>query len=156
MSKRRLKMKKIFTAILLCVWIMAACTTSSYSQPTGISASDVAGAPTEYCKVLKEPDPAFLGGWKVVYNRYVPKTAEYMKDFVEFYLVKHGDKYGIYFYRAKSEGEEKIYRGWREWTINGDEIFSETGVKFIAKDGQAFYSWKNDKPVQMTRIEGLR
>lgn len=57
---------------------------------------------------------------------------------------------------GQSPREKRRSTGVREWTINGDEIFSETGVKFIAKDGQVFYSWKNDKPVQMTRIEGLR
>lgn len=140
------------------VFVALAAFAPARAEQAGISASDVAGAPSELAKVQKEPDPALMGGWKCVYQRFRPKTGEYDPEPVEFYLAKFGDKYGIYFYRSKPEGGGKVYRGWRDFTINGKEITSDTGVRFFTQDGKVFFSWEQgqkDKPAEMTRIPGL-
>ena len=141
-------------ALLTCVLLIfgAACAWAQGS--TGISPADIKG-PTEFCKVTKEPDPVLLGGWQCEYENYVSKLSTTRTEPVQYYLVKQGDKYAVYFYRFKAGvGNEydKVYRGWREFTINGSEIVSETGVRFFARDGEVFYSWQNDKPVKMTKL----
>jgi hypothetical protein len=121
-------------------------------ETKGISALDIAGKPDVFCKVTKEPDPLLMGGWKCMDHRYNMRIHKYVDEQVEYWLVKSGDRYALYFFRAKPE--EKTYKGWRECTINGSTITSRTGFKFFAQDGQVYYSWEGNKPTKMTRIEG--
>lgn len=120
----------------------------------GITRADIVG-PDKFCTVLKQPDPALLGGWKCVHENYVSKLAEYRPEPVQFYLAKFGDRYALYFYRSKKATDQETYHAWKEWKIDGDQITSSTGVRFFVKDGAVYYSWKDDKPTQMSRIEGL-
>jgi len=150
-------MKKLCLACIAAGFVFMICALAG-AQEGGISASDVAGTPSEFAKVEKAPDPALLGGWKCVYQRFRPKTGDYEAEPVEFYLAKYGDKYGLYFYRSKPEGGGKVYRGWREFTIDGKEITSDTGIRFFTEGGKVFFSWERgqkDKPAEMTRIPGL-
>lgn len=116
-----------------------------------IRSRDVAGEPTAYCKVVHDPNPVFMGGWKCGYNRHVAGTQEYDYNPIAFWLVKKDGKYALYFYRA-TRGGAKRYVGWRDWTINGDEIYSGTGVRFVAKGGEVYYIWRDQKPEKMTRF----
>lgn len=121
-------------------------------ETKGISPQDVAGKPDVFCKVTKEPDPLLMGGWRAVHHRYDMKLHKYVDDPVEYWLVKQGDQYGLYFFRIKPG--EKTYKGWRECTINGGVITSRTGFKISVQNGEVLYSWEGDKPTKMTRIEG--
>jgi hypothetical protein len=124
------------------------------SEQEGITRADIA-APDKFCTVLKEPDPALLGAWKCVHDNYVSKLATYRPEPVQFYLAKFGNGYALYFYRSKKATDGEVYRGWKEWKIDGDQIVSNTGVRIFTKDGAVYYSWQNDKPTQMSRIEGI-
>lgn len=138
-------MKKIGLGMVL-LFIFVGCSNMSV-----IRSKDIAGTPTAYCKVTKEPDPLLIGGWKCGYNRYFADSQEYDFNPIAYWLVKKDDKYALYFYRA-TRGGAKRFVGWRDWTINGDEIYSDTGVRFVIKDGDVYYIWKDQKPEKMTRF----
>ncbi|MCU0574568.1 MAG: hypothetical protein MUC41_16475 [Syntrophobacteraceae bacterium] len=117
-----------------------------------IRPGDVAGAPDPPMTVAQEPNPLLLGHWGCTHVTTVLKTGEKFNEPIEYWLVKKGDQYGLYFYRHK-RGGEKRYRGWRAWTINGDRIVSEVGVTIFVKDGEVYYDWKSDPPTRMTRLD---
>lgn len=142
-------MKKVSYSVLL-LWILVGCATTP--EVKGIKPQDIAGRPSVFCKVLAQPDPLLIGGWQCIHHRFIPKLGAEELDPVEFWLVKYGDQYGLYFYREKAGGD-KIYRGWREWTINGNEIRSETGVRLFTQEGKVYFSWQRDKPTLMTPLE---
>ncbi len=150
-------MKKMYVALMTTALLFVACAFAAAGQSGGISPSDVAGTPTAFCKVLKEPNPILLGGWRGVHNRWISRASRFELDPVEFWLKKYGDKYAIYFYRSKAAGGDKVLKGWRSWTINGDQIYSETGVKLFTQNGEVFFSWERatkEKPTKLTPIPG--
>lgn len=119
-----------------------------------IKPQDVAGAPKAYCKVIKEPDPLLMGGWQCVWAFYIQKLHEHDTNPVEFWLIKRDNRYALYLYRTKDGGRKK-YIGWRTWTINGKEIYSETkDMRFFTEGGEVFFKWKQEKPIKMSRIQG--
>ena len=116
------------------------------------SASNLGGSsekPDVFCRVTKEPDPALMGSWKCMFERKLEEGG-WDTDPVEYRLIKYEDKYALYFYRV-SRGGKKKYMGWREWTINGPEILSDTGVKIFTQNGEVFFVWQDGKPTKMTR-----
>ena len=123
----------------------------SPSSAKAIGSQDVAGKPDVFCKVIKEPDPLLLGGWKCLHHGYNTRLHKYIDEPAEYWLVKYGNQYGLYFYRVKADA--KPYKGWRECTINGTTITSRTGFKITVKDGEVYYNWGGDKPTKMTRIQ---
>lgn len=123
------------------------------AQEAHIKPLDVAGQPRVFCQVVKEPDPQLMGGWKCVWARPLEKTHDFDTNPVEYWLVKRGDRYALYFYRTKEDGIIKKYIGWKDWVINGTEINSDTGVKLFTKDGGVYFKWKQDTPIKMERIE---
>lgn len=125
----------------------------AYEPPKGISPADIAGKPSVFCKVLKEPNPLLLGRWKCLWERYIQKTGATDPNPIEYYLAKYGDQYAIYFFRSK-EGGEKIYSSWREFTIDGNTIKSDTGVKIYTENGEVYFQFQSDAPVKMTRVGG--
>jgi hypothetical protein len=116
-----------------------------------ITPGDVAGKPDVFLKVVQEPNPLLLGHWGCTHTTTHFKSGETSKEPVEYWLVKVGDRHALHFYRFK-RSQDKKYKGWREWTVKGDEITSPEIVIFV-KDGAVHYQWKNDKPTPMTRIE---
>jgi hypothetical protein len=127
--------------------------TTGDATAQGIKRSDVEGEPSVYLKVIKEPDPALMGGWKIEWRRHRERGSRIDINPVQYWLVKRGDRYALYFYRIKRE-VGKRFIGWQEWTANGNEIVSGTGIRFLARDGNVYFQWKDDQPVQMSRIEG--
>ncbi|MHC1727167.1 MAG: hypothetical protein AB9866_14370 [Syntrophobacteraceae bacterium] len=150
-----MKTKWVLCLSLLFLIISVAPGTGAAARPDGITPGDVAGKPDKFCKVIKEPNPLLLGGWKGVHENFRPKLGAFQKEPVEFYVKKVDGRYAIYFYRFKKESDEKKFRGWREWEIDGDQIRSGTGVRIFVKDGGVYYSWVNDTPTQLTRHEKL-
>ncbi|GLI33129.1 hypothetical protein [Desulforhabdus amnigena] len=134
-------MKKNFILITLFV-VLAGCATMSASKPHG--------EPTVFCDVVSPPDPLLLGGWQIVYVR-TTETGQSDSNPVKYWLTKHGDKYALYFDRI-TRGGKKRYLGWKAWTINGNEISSDTGVRIFAEKGNVYYSWKGQEPGKMRRI----
>ena len=139
--------------VVMFVLLVFASITLAFAAPEtkGIGSQDVAGKPDVFCKVIKEPDPLLLGGWKCVHHGYDIKLHKYTDEPAEYWLVKYGNQYGLYFYRVKAD--TKPYKGWRECTINGASITSRTGFNITVKDGEVYYKWGGDKPTKMTRIE---
>jgi hypothetical protein len=111
---------------------------------------DSGGKPDVFCHVLKEPDPALMGSWKCTFERCLEEGG-WESNPVQYRLIKYEGKYALYFSRISRSGK-KQYIGWRDWTVNGTEILSNTGVKIFAKDGEVFFVWRDEKPVKMTRI----
>jgi hypothetical protein len=122
----------------------------------GLAASSVAsnlggatGKPDVFCKVVKEPDPLLMGSWKCMFERRLDEGG-YETNPAEYRLIKYEDKYALYFYRV-SRGGKKQFMGWREWTIDGTQITSDTGVRIFVDKGEVFFAWQDGKPVKMTR-----
>jgi hypothetical protein len=137
-----------FVIILNLLLICAAVT----ALAAEISPSDVAGTPDVYCKVVKEPNPALLGHFGCAHRTLNEKTNEYSMEPIEYWLVKVGEKYALYFHRVK-DGTGKKFRGWRKWYLEGDRINSGEGAEIFVKNGDVHYGWKNDKPTKMTRMD---
>lgn len=150
-----MKTKWVLFPLLVYLGITLLFPAGAAARPDGITPGDIAGRPDKFCKVVKEPNPLLLGGWKGVHENFRPKLGAFQKEPVEFYLKKVDDRYALYFYRFKKESDEKKFRGWREWEVDGDQIRSETGVRLFVRDGKVYYSWKNDKPTQLLRHEKL-
>jgi len=136
-------------AIILCLLLLYA---ANIVVAAEIRPSDVAGQPKVYCTVVKEPNPALLGHFSCVNRKLNEKEDEYVMEPVEYWLVKYGDKYGLYFYRVK-DGKGKKYKGWRQWYLEGDRLNSGGSSEVFVKDGEVYYRWKFDKPTKMTRIQ---
>lgn len=120
---------------------------------SSLSASNLGGAtgkPDVFCRVLKEPDPLLMGSWKCMFERRLEEGG-YETNPAEYRLIKYEDKYALYFYRV-SRGGKKQYMGWREWTIDGTQILSDTGLRIFVEKGEVFFAWQGEKPVKMTRL----
>ena len=69
----------------------------------------------------------------------------------EYRLIKYDDKYALYFYRVAG-GPKKRYMGWRDWTIDGAQITSNTGVTIFTRNGEVFFVWQGGNPIKMMHI----
>jgi hypothetical protein len=138
-------MKRVSSAALILSILLGLVASSAASNLGGAS-----GKPDVFCQVTKEPDPLLMGSWKVMFERRLEEGG-WDTDPAEYRLIKYEDKYALYFYRV-SRGGKKKYIGWRDWTINGTEIQSNTGVRIFTKDGEVFFVWQDGKPTKMTRI----
>lgn len=98
-----MKMVFGFTAIALMVVTLALAAPAT----RGINPQDISGKPELFCIVTSEPDPLLLGGWQCVHHRYDRKAARYFDEPVEYWLVKSGDRYALYFFRIKA-GEKDL------------------------------------------------
>jgi hypothetical protein len=141
-------MKRFTIAAVFCLaWVSCVLT----ALGAEITSQDVSGTPEVYVKVVQEPNPLLLGHWGCIHTTTVAKTGDTFKEPIEYWLLKVGDRYAAHFYRLKQGGVKK-YKGWREWTLKGDEIVTGTDVSIFVKDGDVYYAWKTDKPTKMTRI----
>lgn len=146
-------MEKLKTSAL---WVLTVCLFAC-AAPVAVEAQEigpehVAGEPDPPLTVVQEPNPLLLGHWGCTHVTTVFKTGEKFNEPIEYWLVKKGDRYGLYFSRHKRGGERK-YRGWRGWTLNGDRIVSDVGVTIFVKDGEVYYEWKKDPPTRMKRLQ---
>jgi hypothetical protein len=107
------------------------------------------GKPDNFCRVIKEPDAMLMGSWKVEFESTLD-TGGAGSNTAEYRLIKYEDKYALYFYRVYLD-RKKPYMGWRDWTIDGTQITSDTGVTIFTRDGQVFLQWQSGKPVKMYR-----
>jgi hypothetical protein len=137
-------MKRPCITTLIVIILLGSVAYSSASNLGGAS-----GKPDVFCQVMKEPDPALMGSWKCMFERQLEEGG-WESNPVEYRLIKYEDKYALYFYRV-SRGGKKKYMGWREWTINGTEILSDSGVKIFTQNGEVFFVWQGGKPTKMTR-----
>lgn len=149
-------MEKKIAPVLFCLIVgLAFLLPPVMVNAANIKSQDVAGTPNPFAKVIKEPNPRLIGGWQCTWQRYRAKQGKTDVNPIEFWLVKRDNRYGLYFYRFKAE-ENRRYSGWKDWTINGDEIISGTGVRFFTDGTDVFFQWESDKPTKMSPIEGSR
>ena len=129
--------------LLLALVMLAGC-----KSLNSISDQDVAGTPSVYAKVLKEPNPLLMGH----YRRSAP--AELSKPWTFNYcLVKKGDKYAV-FYDYDSRKKDNFH-GWADFTVNGDSLTSGVdGVVFYVKDGRVYMQYPGrDVPYHMDKVD---
>ena len=139
-------MKKEFSVLLVLFLACAACAgTGSSTLPLGAG-----NEPSTFCQVESPPNPLLMGGWQIVYVR-TTGTGEFDANPVKYWLVKHGDQYALYFDRI-TRGGKKRFMGWKDWTIRGDEISSNSGVRIFVENGAVYYSWQGQEPGKMQRI----
>jgi hypothetical protein len=139
-------MKQVSGVVLLSLLFLSALLGVAGAEPP-----DEAGKPTVYCKVVQEPNPQLLGGWKCVFPLHL-ENGELDTNPAKYWLVKEGDRYALYFDRIARNGRKR-YSGWKDWTIRATEIDSGTGVRIYTEDGAVFLRWKDDMPAKMTRID---
>jgi len=137
-------MRQIIFALI--VTVMVGCQALS----SAASLEKMSGTPTVFCNVLDKPDPILMGGWRCLYARYVSETHQYDTNQVEYRLIKYGEQYALYFYRTAHSGKKK-YIGWQNWTISGNEITSDTGIKIYAQNGNVYFVLGGGDPEKMTR-----
>ena len=147
-------MKKcvLFGFALLVFVAVCAMAYAKSGTPEGITRADTV-APSAFCKVVKEPNPALLGAWQCTFMRYIAKTSQTKPEPIQYYFGKFGDRYAIYFFRDKDAEGDRVIRGWREWTVNGDEITSDTGVRIFVENGGVYLIMFHDKPVKMAKMD---
>jgi hypothetical protein len=140
-TMKRWRITSLAVAALLCLTALA---TASDLNPA-------AGKPDVFCRVLKEPDPLLLGRWKCTFVRELEEGGSETNP-AEYRLVRHEGRYALYFFRTARDGR-KTYKGWREWTIDGTQITSDSGVRIFVDKGAVFFSWRDGTPVKMTRVD---
>jgi hypothetical protein len=144
--KKEARMRQLWIVVLLALVLAAGGLVAQVAKPKGAEAE-----PTVFCNVIKEPDPALLGGWKCVFPLHLER-GELDTNPAEYWLVKVGDKYALHFDRIARNGRKR-YTGWKVWTLNGKEITSDTGVRIYTEGGQVFFKWKDDRAVTMTKVD---
>jgi hypothetical protein len=149
MKNKDMLISKPLCSLLVLLSINIGCATN---LPSGITPSDIATQPTVFCKVLSEPDPLLLGGWKCNVWGTNSRGIRY-KNPLQYWLVKKDDKYAMYYYYTRYSGRDR-FAGWRDWIINGEEIVNPSGsIRFFVRNGEVYFSWKNGKPIKMSRIQ---
>jgi hypothetical protein len=138
-------MKKMGIKVLIVVVFFGLVGCASVSNQ--LTSSDV--TPYHFCRVLNEPDPMLMGNWKASFESTLD-TGGRGSNSAEYRLIKYDGKYALYFHRLSPE-HKKAYVGWREWTIDGTQITSDTGVTIFTRDGQVFLEWQGEKPTKMYR-----
>jgi len=148
-----------FILLTVLFFAFSGCITSNTSP--NITAGTVSEKPTIFCTVLNEPDPMLIGGWQC---RTIPDSSRSkgvspiaFNDPVEYWLVKNGNRYALYYY-FKSPNSSNI--GWKPFIVNGNEIrFSRDGKtpssgyrKFMTKNGKVYFVPPNGEKNEMTRI----
>jgi hypothetical protein len=136
-------MKKMITSALIVVSLFGLVACASMSSLSGAE-----GKPDVFCRVIKEPDPMLMGSWKCSFESNL-EGGGWGSNTSEYRLVKYEDKYALYFYRVSLD-RKKRFMGWRDWTIDGTQITSDTGVTIFTQNGQVFLVWQDEKPVRMT------
>jgi len=138
-------MRRMLPAFAL---LMALALVTGCKSLNSISTEDVAGTPSVYAKVLKEPNPLLMGH----YRRSAP--ADLFKPWTFNYcLVKKGDKYAV-FYDYDSR-KKNSFHGWADFTIDGDRLTSGVdGTTFYVKDGQVFMQYPGrEAPYHMDKVD---
>ena len=122
-------MRRAFLAAALFL-VLAGCAGAMAKSP------ELAGEPTVYAKVVKEPDPLLLG----CYMRSRPSEYNRPNSYT-YCLVKKGDKYAVYYdWRDGKTLEE--HQGWMPFTIYGDRMTSDTEPStYLVKDGRVWHNY---------------
>ena len=109
------------------------------------------GEPDAFCKLIQKPDPLLMGTWEGRYTRDAD-VSDLDKNYIKYQLLEYKGKYALYFYRTWHSGQRKV-KGWKKWSINGQEITGSYGVKIFVQGGGVYYTIRGLKqPAQMSRV----
>lgn len=112
------------------VLLLAGCAGSAASRP------ELAGEPTVYAKVLKEPDPLLVG----CYHRSRPSEFRRPNTY-SYCLVNKGGQYAVYYEWRDGKTLEE-HKGWMPFTIQGDRMTSDTEPStYLVKDGRVWHNY---------------
>ncbi|MEA4857979.1 MAG: hypothetical protein AAGU21_13480 [Solidesulfovibrio sp.] len=112
------------------VLLLAGCAGSAASRP------ELAGEPTVYAKVLKEPDPLLVG----CYHRSRPSEFRRPNTY-SYCLVNKGGQYAVYYAWRDGKTLEE-HKGWMPFTIQGDRMTSDTEPStYLVKDGRVWHNY---------------
>jgi len=113
-----------------------------------INSSEITGEPTVYCKVVNPPDPLLLGYW-----RRIPPKEFNRPHIFNYWLVKKGDKYALFYHWDDKRG--KVVRGWFPFVIDGKTMTSsEDPSTYFVRDGEVFQNYGGrpfDSPMMKVR-----
>ena len=141
-------MRKV-TILLIYLLILVGCATTNGTPP-----QEFEGTPDVFSNVIQKPDPLLMGTWECRFTRTIGRSRA-DNNYVKYRLIKHGDKYGLYFYRTWRDGKKKKAE-WKNWTINGKEILGEPrifGVKIFVQGEDVYFTIRElDEPAKMTRV----
>ena len=147
--KGEISVKK-FTILLIYLLIFVGCATTKGTAP-----EEFGGKPDVFSSVMQKPDPLLMGTWECRFVRTVGRSRP-DNNYVKYRLIKHGDKYGLYFYRTWRDGRKKKAE-WKNWTINGKEILGQPrtfGVKIFVQGEDVYFTIRAlDKPAKMSRVK---
>ncbi len=108
--------------------------------------------PDAFCDVIQKPDPLLMGTREGRFTR-AADIAELDKNYIKYKLLQYDDKYALYFYRTWHSGQKKA-RGWKKWTINGQEIAGKYGVRIFVQGSDVYFTIRGLKePIKMSRVE---
>ena len=108
--------------------------------------------PDSFCNVIKKPDPLLMGTREGRFTR-AEDIAELDKNYVKYKLIEYDDNYGLFFYRSWHSGQKKITE-WKNWTINGQEITGDYGVRIFVQGSDVYFTMRGIKePTKMSRVE---
>jgi hypothetical protein len=137
-------MKRLSIALILLLSFVGCSTKGAKSF------SDL-GEPDAFCKLIQKPDPLLMGTWEGRYTRDAD-VSDLDKNYIKYQLLEYKGKYALYFYRTWHSGQKKI-KGWKKWTINGQEITGGYGVKIFVQGGGVYYTIRGLKqPAKMSRV----
>ncbi|WP_169727797.1 hypothetical protein [Desulfovibrio inopinatus] len=138
---------KRLACIMISLMFLAISCSSSGPWLYHITPEDVASEPTVYAKVITPPNPELLGFW-----RRDPPTQFNKPHTFDYWLIKKGDKYAVYYY-WKDPKHGRTYDGWAPFVINGDTMRSTVDAsKFFYKDGKVWHNWAGrefDSPMRL-------
>ncbi len=75
----------------------------------GIKPDDPKVKPNAFCKVLSEPDPRLVGGWKCSFPLHLERGEPDVNS-DKYWLYKFGDCYGLYLDRIARDGKKTVSR----------------------------------------------
>ena len=105
-----------------------------------------------FWNVIQKPDPLLAGIWEGRFTR-AEDRANLDKNYIKYKLIKYDENYGLYFYRSWHSGKRKV-KEWKKWSISGQEITSNYGVRTFVRDGNVFFNMRDVKePAKMSRIQ---
>jgi hypothetical protein len=108
--------------------------------------------PDVFCEVIQKPDPLLMGTWEGHYTRTMD-ISNMDKNYIKYRLIEYDGKYALYFYRTWRSGQKKV-KGWKKWTINGQEIsgLGGYGVRIFVQDSDVYFAIRELKePTKMSR-----
>jgi hypothetical protein len=109
--------------------------------------------PDVFCNVIQKPNSLLMGTWECRFSRVRSDLTKLDKNYVKYRLIKHEDKYALYFHRTWRSGRKKIQE-WKNWDINGQEISGPYGVRIFVQNRNVYFTIRGlDEPAKMTRLE---